>query len=64
MTTTKIYDLLFILVSVAVLLPLTEFGYSHIISRFAVVFMLAAYFTGKYVKHLEWKCKIKSDKPH
>ena len=45
-----ITDILFIIISAVLLLILTEFGYSELISKFSFIFVLVAYFAGKYLK--------------
>jgi hypothetical protein len=46
----RLYDILFIILALAVLLPLVELGHGEIIQKFSFIFMLTAYFAGKYVK--------------
>lgn len=53
MKTSIIFDILFIFLSTSVVLPLLETGHADVISRYAVIFMLASYFAGKFVKGRE-----------
>jgi hypothetical protein len=53
MKTSKLVDLAFIAFCLLIVLPLVELGYSHIISQYAIIFMLASYFIGKYVRGYE-----------
>lgn len=57
MKTSTIIDVLFILACGIILVTLNEFGYSNVISNYSIVFMLVAYFTGKFVRGLELKKK-------
>ena len=53
MKNTPIFDILFIIGS-AVVFPLIDyFGYSNLLSKYAVVVALIAYFLGKYIGQAE-----------
>jgi hypothetical protein len=49
MSRSRIYDLLFIILATGILLAFTETGNASIIGRYALVFVIAAYFSGKFV---------------
>ncbi|MFZ4412514.1 MAG: hypothetical protein ACOYOV_05470 [Bacteroidales bacterium] len=57
-----IFDIFFIIISAVVLLVINYFDYSILVSRFSVIFVLIAYFTGKYIGRLELRRKINADK--
>ena len=44
----KLHDIVFILISAIVLSLAVYAGYSRIISQFSLLFILVAYFVGKY----------------
>ncbi|MEI6696569.1 MAG: hypothetical protein WCO13_10910 [Bacteroidota bacterium] len=56
-----IFDIFFIIISAVVLLVINYFD-SILISRFSFVFVLIAYFTGKYIGRLELRRKLNADK--
>jgi hypothetical protein len=59
MTLIKKYsDVIFILIMALILVAVNELGYFEKLARFSLVFMLAAYFTGKYVS--KWQRNIKA----
>jgi len=53
-------DALFILLSAAVFMAIDHFGYAYIISKYAVVVAIIAYFIGKYIGQVELRKKNKT----
>ncbi len=51
----SIFDLIFIVVSTLIILLIYHFEYSTIITRYIIVVILIAYFSGKYLNQLEIK---------
>ena len=47
-------DVLFIVLMGGVLLLITETGHADLLNKYIVVFLLGAYFTGKYVASRKW----------
>jgi hypothetical protein len=44
-----LFDVLFIFLAGGIILAFTETGNANIISRYIIIFILAAYFSGKFV---------------
>jgi len=58
------FDVLFIIVSGVVFSLMDYFGYSDLLSKYAVVVALIAYFSGKYIGQAELKKKLNRDRFH
>jgi len=54
-----IYDMIFIVVSALIIILIHQFGWSEILSKFSIVFVLIGYACGKYVREIELKKKSK-----
>ena len=57
MKKTTLFDILFMATCCIILVTLTELGYSNIGSNYSFVFILIAYFAGKYVRGMDTKAK-------
>ena len=57
-------DILFIIVSAVVFSLIDYFGYSNLLSKYAVVVALIAYFSGKYIGQAELRKKLNRDRFH
>jgi hypothetical protein len=54
-----IYDMIFIVVSALIIILILHFGYTEILTKFSIVFVLTAYYSGKYIRGVELKKKSK-----
>jgi len=59
MKKSTIYDMIFVVVSALIIILIHQFGWSEILSTYSVVFVLIAYFCGKYIRGIELKKKSK-----
>lgn len=56
------FDILFIIVIAVIFSLINYFGYSNLLSKYAVVVALIAYFFGKYIGQVELKKKLNRDR--
>lgn len=59
-----LFDLIFVVICVAFAVTLSELNYLDLVSRYAVLFLVAAYYLGKFVKGLEFGKKAESAHPY
>ncbi len=64
MKNAPVFDILFILVSGVVFTLIDYFGYSDLLSKYAVIVALIAYFSGKYIGQAELRKKLNNDRFH
>jgi hypothetical protein len=58
------FDILFIIIVAVVFSLINYFGYSNLLSKYAVVVALIAYFFGKYIGQVELRKQKNQDKPN
>jgi hypothetical protein len=62
MTNVPFFDILFIIVIGVVFSLIDYFGYSNLLSKYAVVVAMIAYFSGKYIGQFELRKKLNGDR--
>ncbi|MCX6219905.1 MAG: hypothetical protein NTZ69_02815 [Bacteroidia bacterium] len=64
MKNVPLFDILFIIVSAVVFSLMDYFGYANLLSKYAVVVAMIAYFSGKYIGQVELRKKLNRDRFH